>query len=271
MEPRWGMVCNYNLPILVGGEASGNGLFRGEFRNSAGSYGPRRLATRTPAAQLVAKPVGEQCHSVIIKTRKGCVVFSSGIEFVMSPIQHDPAQTTVALKPPQFRLRTMLLGVALVCVLLVVMISIGMFWAMGLLMLILLIVAHVVGNSLGTQLRDHGSRITTAAEDPNKLSATAVSAQPWQRPLAGRMQEKEPVGWLLIALSVIGAIASGIVGGLAISSLYWDKIGAGGIVIATLAAGVIGGMAVFLTGTFIDMVRRVWREATAETSPAKKG
>jgi hypothetical protein len=189
----------------------------------------------------------------------------------MSPMQDNPAQTTVALKPPQFRLSSMLIGVALICVLLVVMVSIGMFWAMGLLMLILLIVAHVVGNSLGTQLRDHGSRLTKDEENPNRLSRVGSSATAWQRPSAGRMQEKQPIGWLLIALSVVGAIASGVVGGLSISSLYWDKIGAGAIAIATLASGIIGGMAVFLTGNFIDMVQRVLREATAEAGPVKKG
>lgn len=174
-----------------------------------------------------------------------------------------------SLKPPQFHLRTMLIGVALICVLLVVMVSIGMFWAMGLLLLILLILAHVVGNSLGTQLRDQGSRVTTAEADANKLPPIDIPAV-WQRPSAGRMQEKRPIGWLLIALSVVGAIASGVIGGLAISSLYWDKIGIGAIAIAALASGVIGGMGAFAMGAFIDMMRRALREATAEVGPVKK-
>lgn len=189
----------------------------------------------------------------------------------MSQTEQDPAQTTAALKPPQFRLRTMLIGVAFICVTLVVMVSIGMFWAMGLLMLILLIAAHIVGNSLGTQLRDHGSQLSKVEEVPKKLSASPISVPPWPRPAGGRMQQKQPIGWLLIALGVVGTIASGIVGGLSISSLYWEQIGAGAIAIATLASGVIGGMAIFVTGTFVDMVQRVWREATNETSPMKKG
>ena len=188
----------------------------------------------------------------------------------MSSLNSNLDKQTSPLKPPQFRLRTMLVGVALICALLVVMVSIGMFWAMGLLMLVLLVGAHVVGNSLGTQLRDHGSRQTAVVNDPNKLSTSDPALQTWQRPSAGRMQEKRPVGWLLIALSAVGAIVSGIVGGLSISSLYWNQIGPAAIAIATLASGVIGGMGIFLTGSFVDMVQRVWREATTETSPSKK-
>lgn len=178
------------------------------------------------------------------------------------------------LKPPQFRLRTMLIVVALLCVLLTVMVAMGMFWAMGLLLFLMLIAAHVVGNSLGTQLRDHGSRIAVGTQTPEEMASSGLrnrpAASPWQAPQAGRMQEKRPTSWLLIGLSAVGAVVSGILGGLLISSLYWEKIGLGAIMIAALASGIMGGMAVFLTGSFIDMVQRVWREATTETQPVKK-
>jgi hypothetical protein len=164
----------------------------------------------------------------------------------------------------------LLLGVAGICMLLVVMVAIGMFWAMGLLMLVLLIGAHIVGNSLGTQLRDFGSQQADDTESPTGMALPAVHSLTRQKPLAGRMQEKRPVSWLLIALSAGGTIASGAVGGISISSLYWDQIGAGAIAIATLASGVIGGLAIFLLGSFIDMAQRVMREATTDIKQSNR-
>ena len=192
----------------------------------------------------------------------------------MPLISASQKQTESALKPPQFRLRTMLIAVAVICVLLAVMVAVGMIWAMALLMFVLLIAAHVVGNSLGTQLRDHGSRVAVLAErEETRHTAESEPNRPasrWQPPSAGRMQEKRPVGWLLIVLTVVGGLATGVVGGSGISSLYWDRIGPVAMAMATLASGIVGAMAVFVTSVFIDMVRRVWREATVDNKSANQ-
>jgi hypothetical protein len=165
----------------------------------------------------------------------------------------------------------MLVGVAMICVLLTIMVAIGMAWALGLMLLVLLILAHILGNALGTQLRDGGIQPpeSSGSELPLTAGKNAQFQQnsTWEPPRAGRMQAKLPVGWPMLALTAIGAVSGGALGGLVIHSLYQDHITALAIFIASLASGIMGGMAVFLTATFIDMAHRVWQEATRDASP----
>jgi len=179
------------------------------------------------------------------------------------------------LNPPQFRLKTMLLGVGMLCALLTVMVAVGMAWALGLLMLVLLIAGHVAGNALGTQLRDgalpnepYQPDVADPVGDPPHSSPVDLS---WNSPQTGRMQKKMPVGWLWIGLTVAGAIGGGILGGLLFHGLYGVRAGLAPISAAILASAILTAMAVFLTGTFIDMVHRVWREATSDAGTMKNG
>ena len=69
-----------------------------------------------------------------------------------------PTDRRAGLKPPQFRLSTLLWGMAALSALFAAMTWVGPLAAFGLVLLALSIVAHVAGNALGTRLRENGSR-----------------------------------------------------------------------------------------------------------------
>ncbi len=63
-----------------------------------------------------------------------------------------------ALRPPRFTLRTLWIVITALCCLFAVMASLSALWSAMLLLFLCLIAAHVLGNSLGTKLRDHTNR-----------------------------------------------------------------------------------------------------------------
>ena len=190
--------------------------------------------------------------------------------------EKEPELPRMALQPPQFKLRTLLLAMAAICGLLTVMVAIGMAWALGLLMLVLLVGAHVAGNAIGTQLRDGTDQspgTTATAVDPFSVLSTAQisAATEWKSIKTSRMQEKLPISWMFLLLAAAGAIAGGIFGGLLVFSLYGEQLSWVSASIAIIALGIIGGIATFVIGTFIDMARRVWSDAARDQSPFKNG
>ena len=70
--------------------------------------------------------------------------------------QHDEQGS--ALDPPRFSLRGLMLAVSAVCCLFGLLTAVGLFWSAILLFFLSLILAHVLGNALGTALRDRSSR-----------------------------------------------------------------------------------------------------------------
>ena len=75
------------------------------------------------------------------------------------------------VKWPQFRLRTLMFAVALLAVLFAVMGLIGPTASAGLVMILVLAGLHVIGNALGTSLRDTANQ--HVANDPPANRAAA--------------------------------------------------------------------------------------------------
>lgn len=69
-----------------------------------------------------------------------------------------PDDFRAGLRPPQFNLRFMLFGLTACCVLLAALRWLNPAAIVGVMLIVFSIIAHVVGNALGTQLQDHGNR-----------------------------------------------------------------------------------------------------------------
>lgn len=82
-----------------------------------------------------------------------------------------------ALRPPQFSLRALLLGVAAVAALLGLMVAIGPAGSALCLLLLALAIAHVAGNALGTLLRDGDGRSQPAQAPPPAAPPRCDGAQ----------------------------------------------------------------------------------------------
>lgn len=165
------------------------------------------------------------------------------------------ADTRPPLPPPRFSLRTLLLGVtacALFC---------GAFWwfspsvvALGAL-LGLMIAAHVIGNSMGTQLRDR------AVPRP-----AVISRQQRDEAAAGRaptthLGDHGSSSWLLLVPTAAGALLAMIGGCWWIELEYHIGFDIAGLAVAGSAFAVLGGLASFALTTFTQVLATAFWQA----------
>ena len=140
--------------------------------------------------------------------------------------QHDRRE---GLRPPQFRLSTLLWGMTALSILFAAMTWVGPLAALGLLLLFLSIVAHVAGNAIGTRLREIGSR-------PRAETGGApdfLKRKPGSRVSAGecapatRLGSHHPLGWLIVVATAIAFVLGGVAGGafLALSLRRSERCG----------------------------------------------
>jgi len=143
----------------------------------------------------------------------------------------------------QFRLRTMLLTVTLCGAACALMQSIGPVWSAIFCFSVLLAALHVLGNAIGTRLRDDATADATAqAEDrpaspPTKLAAAHPK----------RLAQRAPLGRWVGVLTAIGLAFGGAVGGL----LFSGHATQAGTVVGIISSAVLGGFAAFLAGSFL--------------------
>ena len=161
------------------------------------------------------------------------------------------------LRPPQFGLTTLLLVMAAISALLAVMNSVGGVWSMIILLSLALVGAHVVGNALGTTLRDQAS-----SEPPRRIDAPALGAAAAARQLAssGQLLTHRRLGAVTRAVAVMGALLGGGLGVLAALHL---QLPAPGLVLISASLAVVGAWFGFLGSCFFVVARQAMHEALA--------
>jgi hypothetical protein len=143
----------------------------------------------------------------------------------------------------QFRLRTMLLMVTLCGAACAVMHAIGPVWSAILCFMLLLAAMHVLGNAIGTRLRDDATAnaATDARDRPNCPPAVLAPTH------VKRLAQRAPLGRWIGVLSAVGLVAGGTLGGL----LFSGQVTPAGAVVGTMSSAVLGGFAAFLAGSFL--------------------
>ena len=162
------------------------------------------------------------------------------------------------LKPPQFRLRTLMLAFAALGVLFALANSLSPYAIFGLILLLLAIVAHVAGNSIGTQLRKIGDfpseEEARASRKPEKIVFAPAS----------RLSQKTSLGWTVLVVVFFSAMIGAVFGGL----LFWHVLGAratwANLSLGIFAFTVIGAFLGFLSGSFLQVILTAQREAARE-------
>jgi len=163
--------------------------------------------------------------------------------------------------PPRFALRTLMLGVGALCVLLALMKALGPTASMALLLAMFAVLAHVAGNALGTRLRDLGGHTSRHDKtDINRLAARShapihVGAGP-----SCRLRHRAALGWAMVVVTVMGAIAGAVAGGVALTWLNWEQATLGNIALGTSACSLLGGFSGFLAGSFCEVALGALRE-----------
>ncbi len=167
------------------------------------------------------------------------------------------------LRFPQFRLRTLLGVVALLAVLFAVMGVIGPLASAGLVMGLVIVGLHVVGNALGTSLRD-GAPSRAPEHPPVDFAEQAVQRTRSDSGIS-RLHQRTPLGWIIRATTLIGVGVGAWLGVIVLAELT-DGSNAG-LIVGSVSFAVLGGFFGFLLGSFLKTSLMAWWQAAGACEP----
>ena len=174
----------------------------------------------------------------------------------------SPSEDRRTTRPPQFGLRALLISITALSVLFALMTTIGAWPSLVLGLGLVLVAAHVFGNALGTTLRDQGSAARPdEATEPlqHSFARRMITIAP-----SRRLTETTCISRTTRAMTVIGIVAGGMLGGAGLAALNWEHITWAGIGLAIFSSAVLGGFGGFLSSSFVTIARHAWREALDE-------
>jgi uncharacterized membrane protein len=129
-----------------------------------------------------------------------------------------------------------------------------------LIVLVLLIGAHIVGNALGMYLRDQSP--LHRQQEPLPFHAQPLQREPRRftdHEPTQLQQRTEQSRWVLIA--IIAGVLGGGIGGARLFWSWYEQTFAGWL-LGTISSAVIGGILSFIVSSFLVMAYRAWTEAT---------
>lgn len=176
-------------------------------------------------------------------------------------VEHAPQpedDPDAVLKPPQFTLRALLVLMTAAACLFAVMTAVGSLWSLAILLLLALVSAHVVGNAVGTKLRNR----SPGRPMVRRRVVSSRSAPPGENALPKRLTEPTPLHWITLVMAGSGALGGGYFGGSALAANYPGATTAA-VVLGVVSSGVLGGFAGFATSSFLFVMRQALSEAHA--------
>jgi hypothetical protein len=174
------------------------------------------------------------------------------------PLQNLPR----AAIGPQFRLRTLFFVVTLFGVLFGLLHALGPIAFTVFLMVAATIGLHMAGNALGTTRRDESTESFGEAARP-VLDEVGVAERCAAVKSSNRLREHAPLGWVIRITTLLGAATGMTAGVFALS--HWTDGRLPGLILGATSAGVLGGFFGFLGGSFLEIARRAWWQATCES------
>ena len=163
--------------------------------------------------------------------------------------QPDQPKPHRGLRPPQFRLSTLLVCVGILCMGFAAMKLLSPLFAAVICLLMLAVFAHIAGNAIGTQLRSNGD-LDLKNQDEEEVRHPPVELT-YAPPTSLRSHTR--LGLTTIIPTAILAIA-GAVGGAWSIIQFSDIPTILNIGLATLSAGVLGGLFGFWLSSLANIV-----------------
>ncbi len=164
----------------------------------------------------------------------------------------------------QFRLRTLLIAVTACGAAFAIMNVIGPIWSTLFIFMILLASFHVIGNALGTRLRDEAAANSAIDCDPPPTFPPATIAPPAVK----RLAVHKPLGWGIAALTLCGALGGGALGEI----LFSGQATHAALIVGAISAGILGGLATFLASSFIRVgLAALWQAHCDKPAVATRG
>lgn len=168
---------------------------------------------------------------------------------------------TRMLDPPRkrlrFKLRTLLLAVAVLSAMLAIAVRVGPVWSLAIGWTLLLVAAHVVGNAFGTKAVEN----SPSRDELGDSSEGSTSSGPVEFAPATRLHRSTRLGWLTFLLTAVGAIIGGVIGTVGLIAAYAEQGAYVGIALGIVCAAALGGFFGFLGATSLGMTLRAWNEA----------
>ena len=143
--------------------------------------------------------------------------------------------------------------VAALCVLLALIKVLSPVMSVGLIVFVLAVIAHVIGNSLGTKLRDNGC-LGSLDEDTRQVADLRASVDRGKFCPPPRLGVRAALGRSMIVVSIAGALVGAICGGALLAWANWQEATPPNMVVGTGAFAVLGGFAGFGSSTFVEVL-----------------
>lgn len=164
--------------------------------------------------------------------------------------RHQPG-----LRRPQFSLRALLLFVGMFCVLLALAKLIGGYATLVLVLFLLTVIAHVAGNAIGMQLRQHDGRHATNEHEraamgviePDQLGEHHFAP-------ATQLSRTQRLGWIVFGCVIFGVCFGGVVGAWLLHWAIAEKSTWANMSVGVIAFGVLGGFFGFLISSFVKVL-----------------
>jgi len=156
-------------------------------------------------------------------------------------------------RPLQFSLRGLLWLMALCSALFAAMLAVGMIGSLFLLLMVSLVVAHVLGNLIGTRLRQDGS---CRREQRLPPGAVSTSANVVRTQADAALRQRRPLGLSLLVFVFAGAITGALLGRFLFFYVAWQHGAAPDAVVGIGSCAVLGAIGGFMASSFFKVA--IW-------------
>ena len=182
-----------------------------------------------------------------------------------SPLHQPP------LPPPQFNLRTLLLGIGVCGVLIALAQRLPPVVVVGISFAALCVVAHVAGNAIGTRLRDSANRERgrQPSGDPWDPSPTFPDSGARQAAPPSRLGERRRLGWPIVIATLAGVFLSGVGGGIWTIFASRGPVGPLNVGVGVVAFAFLGGMVAFALSAFTQVLAGAIWQALRHSEPQR--
>jgi membrane protein implicated in regulation of membrane protease activity len=169
------------------------------------------------------------------------------------------------LTPPRFGLGTLMLWVAVMCVLFASFAFLGPSGGIALGLLVFAVLAHVAGNAIGTRLRQarqNATRQNAAPADVSGAGGAARQRRPEIHDFAPvtRLRSRDSLGKPIIFVTAAGALVAAGLGGAGLAAFLGERATLANVSLGVLACGVLGGIWTFAGFSFLQVaVGALWQ------------
>ena len=138
------------------------------------------------------------------------------------------------------------------------MVAAGPLGAAALLMLVLLVIAHIAGASIGTRLRQIGDACDSqkAPDRPRRRTVAQHEFAP-----ETQLCRRTCVSRTMISFTIAGAVLLGCVGSGTLFWLTWGQVNVPTAIVAIGSSSFLGGFVGFIGSSFLQTAGAAWWQA----------